>query len=272
MNGKELRNGDLNQTVSLKEYKKGEQFNLSLHFSEVNTRHAGNFTCEAQNKYHKKERNIQVSITCPPMFSTLTTLPPRAEPGGNAILRCEVYGLDHQKIYLYHWQWKFQEVEIKKNTKYTIFYRHQPPKICQQSKYSTILQIKNVSNDDLGQYTCALQLSNTTLTEKNIPFYDFATDDRKHIFNLSSEVHSHEFVGLNTNAVYEVNLRAKNADGFGLWAKEQLTTTADVPGAFYGPCHSVLAVVLSFHGILPYQKLPNNWMHDSLPGVPDLNK
>ena len=64
MNGKELRNGDLNQTVSLKEDKKGEQFNLSLHFSEVNTRHAGNFTCEAQNKYHKKERNIQVSITC----------------------------------------------------------------------------------------------------------------------------------------------------------------------------------------------------------------
>ena len=106
------------------------------------------------------------------MFNTLTTLPPRAEPGGNATLSCEVYGLDYQQLNLYHWQWKFQEVEIKKNTKYNIFYKHQPPKFCQQSKGLAILQITNVSNDDLGQYTCALLLSNTTLTEKNIPFYD----------------------------------------------------------------------------------------------------
>ncbi|KAJ7385109.1 hypothetical protein OS493_017477 [Desmophyllum pertusum] len=275
MNGKELRNGDLNQTVSLEEAKDGEQFNLSLHFSEVNTMHAGTFTCEAQNKYHTKERNIQVSITCPPMFNTLTTLPPRAQPSGNATLRCEVYGLDYRQLNLYHWQWKFQEIEIKKNTKYQIFFKHQPPKFCQQSNGLTILQITNVSKDDLGQYTCALQLSNTTLTEKDIPFYEIVsskvplpptfvnskaikcgrgikvewipqpttepaispitgyelnlkspTNDLKQIINISGAVLSHEFVGLKTNAVYEVNLRAKNSEGFGLWAKEQLTTTA----------------------------------------------
>ena len=64
MNGKELRNGDLNQTVSLEEEKDEEQFNLSLHFSELNIRHAVNFTCEAKNEYHTKRRNVQVSITC----------------------------------------------------------------------------------------------------------------------------------------------------------------------------------------------------------------
>ncbi|KAJ7383418.1 hypothetical protein OS493_028094 [Desmophyllum pertusum] len=42
MNGKELRNGDLNQTVSLEEEKDEEQCNSSLHFSELNIRHAIN--------------------------------------------------------------------------------------------------------------------------------------------------------------------------------------------------------------------------------------
>lgn len=50
--------------------------------------------------------------------------------------------------------------------------------------------------------------------------------DFEHIFNLSSDVHSHEFVGLNANAVYDVNVRAKNSYGLSLSAKERLTTTA----------------------------------------------
>ena len=51
-------------------------------------------------------------------------------------------------------------------------------------------------------------------------------DDSNYLFNLSSEERSHEFVGLKINAVYEVNLRANNSEGFGVWTKEQLTTTA----------------------------------------------
>ena len=34
-----------------------------------------------------------------------------------------------------------------------------------------------------------------------------------------------EFSGLKINAVYEVNLRAKDSTGLGLWAKQQLSTT-----------------------------------------------
>ena len=52
------------------------------------------------------------------------------------------------------------------------------------------------------------------------------SDDSKQIFNLSSEVRSYTFVGLKINAVYQVSLRAENFEGFGLPAKEQLTTTA----------------------------------------------
>ena len=52
------------------------------------------------------------------------------------------------------------------------------------------------------------------------------SDDFDQTFNLSSEVRSHEFDGLEVNAVYKVNLRAKNSEGFGLSAEEQITTTA----------------------------------------------
>ena len=64
MNGKELKNGFLNISVSPEEGKKAKSINSSLHFSEVDIRHAGFFSCEAENMYHTKKRNIQVSVTC----------------------------------------------------------------------------------------------------------------------------------------------------------------------------------------------------------------
>jgi len=64
MNGEELTNGDVNQTISLREEKIEKQLKLSLDISEANMKHAGSFTCEAKNKYHTKRRHIQVSLTC----------------------------------------------------------------------------------------------------------------------------------------------------------------------------------------------------------------
>ena len=52
------------------------------------------------------------------------------------------------------------------------------------------------------------------------------SDDIDHTISLSCEVHSHEFDGLKVNEVYKVSLQAKNSDGFGLPAEEQITTTA----------------------------------------------
>jgi len=52
------------------------------------------------------------------------------------------------------------------------------------------------------------------------------SDSMHQTINLSSEVLSHEFNGLKVNAVYKVNLRARNSEGFGLSAEEQITTTA----------------------------------------------
>ena len=64
MNGEELTNGDVNQTISSREEKNEKQLNSSLDISEANMKHAGNFTCEAKNRYHTKRRHIQVSLTC----------------------------------------------------------------------------------------------------------------------------------------------------------------------------------------------------------------
>ena len=52
------------------------------------------------------------------------------------------------------------------------------------------------------------------------------SDSMHQTINLSSEVRSHEFNGLKVNAVYKVNLRAKNFEGFGLSAEKQITTAA----------------------------------------------
>ena len=46
----------------------------------------------------------------------------------------------------------------------------------------------------------------------------------KHIYNFSGEVFYYEFDGLEINAVYELSVRARDSNGFGLWAREQLTT------------------------------------------------
>lgn len=69
MNGKELRNGDLNKTITLERKTDGEQLQLSLHISDVDFGHAGIVTCEAENKYCMKRRSIQVSVSCKFYFS-----------------------------------------------------------------------------------------------------------------------------------------------------------------------------------------------------------
>lgn len=122
-----------------------------------------------------------MSILCtvgPPTLFTLTALSPRvesseSESSESATLTCEFNSLNHQQFNSYHWQWKFQDREIKENGRYKVFYKRQPPNVCQQSKRLVTLRITNVSKEDLGQYLCALQLSNTTLAEKDVPFYDF---------------------------------------------------------------------------------------------------
>ena len=48
----------------------------------------------------------------------------------------------------------------------------------------------------------------------------------KHMSNFSGKVFSHEFDGLEINAVYELSVRARDSNGFGLWAREQLKTAA----------------------------------------------
>ncbi|XP_078371996.1 uncharacterized protein LOC144655586 [Oculina patagonica] len=173
MNGKELKDGDLNQTISLEVDRKGEKFNMLLYFSKVNIKHVGNFTCEATNKYHTTKRDIQVLITCPPELFKLKALPHQVSSSGDAALSCEVDGLDQQKLYFYHWQWKFHDKVIEENKKYKVFYNYQAPNTCQRSRGSVTLHIRNVSKEDLGQYMCVLQLSNITIAEKEIPFYDF---------------------------------------------------------------------------------------------------
>ena len=92
--------------------------------------------------------------------------------------------MDQRHLNSYYWHWRFNEKEIKENERYKMIFNHLPPNFCQQSKGRAVLQIMNISEDDLGQYECALQLSNITLAEKDIPVYDVG----KHfirIFNIS---------------------------------------------------------------------------------------
>ena len=55
--------------------------------------------------------------------------------------------------------------------------------------------------------------------------------DYEQVFNLSSEFHS-KILESKSNTVYEVNIRAKNSEGYSLWAKQQLTTTAGTVKTF----------------------------------------
>ena len=50
-------------------------------------------------------------------------------------------------------------------------------------------------------------------------------DDSNQVFNLSNRNHSMQF-DVQSNAVYEVHIRAENHIGFSVWTKEQYTTTA----------------------------------------------
>ena len=52
------------------------------------------------------------------------------------------------------------------------------------------------------------------------------SDSFHQTISLSREVRSYEFDRLKVNAVYKVTLRAKNSEGFGLSAEEQITTNA----------------------------------------------
>lgn len=169
MNGTELKDGDLNTSVSLKEGKKAESIHSSLHFSEVDIRHTGFFSCEAENKYLTKKRNIQVSVTCPPTVPELTVRNRQVKSGlSNATLRCHANGLDYRKLVFYHWQWRFQGHKIRKNDKYSITNDIRPPNFCQHSKGSTTLRITNTSKENLGQYVCELLLANISVVVKDI--------------------------------------------------------------------------------------------------------
>ena len=64
MNGKELKGGEMNQTIVLEEKSEGDHLNVTLHISDVELRHAGNYTCEAVNKYSMKARNNLVTVSC----------------------------------------------------------------------------------------------------------------------------------------------------------------------------------------------------------------
>lgn len=98
--------------------------------------------------------------------------------------------MDHRHLNSYYWHWRFNERKIKENEKYKTFYNHLPPNFCQQSKGWAVLRIVNISEEDLGQYECALQLSNITLAEKDISLYDVGKHFMR-IFNLSWRIITH---------------------------------------------------------------------------------
>jgi len=125
-----------------------------------------------------------VNIVGPPEHFTVTTSRSQVVPRGNATLKCEVKGKDRRHLNSYYWHWRFNEKEIRENRRYKLFYNHLPPNFCQQSNVWAVLQIMNISEGDLGQYECALQLSNITIAENDISFYDFGKHFLR-IFNIS---------------------------------------------------------------------------------------
>ena len=64
MNGKELKDGDNDHTVVVERKIKGNHLNLSLAISDVDIAHAGNYTCQATNKFRTKRRDILVTVSC----------------------------------------------------------------------------------------------------------------------------------------------------------------------------------------------------------------
>ena len=69
IDGKQVNDGDLNDTIHLKESATKESITLSLHLSKINPQHVGEFTCEAANKFKVTRRNIEISsISCKELF------------------------------------------------------------------------------------------------------------------------------------------------------------------------------------------------------------
>ena len=63
-NGQELLKRDLNGTISIAGGAAEKEITLKLQFSNVEPQHAGNYTCEARNKYNKRKRNLTVLVSC----------------------------------------------------------------------------------------------------------------------------------------------------------------------------------------------------------------
>ena len=85
MNGKQVKDGDLNETVYFSESVAEETITLSLHFSEVKPQHVGEFTCEAENKFKVTRRNTEVSIKCKGLFRILNTCNNKLSKDKNSI-------------------------------------------------------------------------------------------------------------------------------------------------------------------------------------------
>ena len=64
MNGKELKDGDMNQTIYLKNTTDGDTSILTLVIVDLDLRHAGEYTCEASNNYGTNNRSTSVTVSC----------------------------------------------------------------------------------------------------------------------------------------------------------------------------------------------------------------
>ena len=63
-NGRDLSHGDLNGTVSISGTANTMLTTMKLHFSKVGREHEGHYTCEAQNKYNTRRRNVTILVSC----------------------------------------------------------------------------------------------------------------------------------------------------------------------------------------------------------------
>lgn len=63
-NGRDLSHGDLNGTVSMSGMRNTTLTTMKLHFSKVGREHEGQYTCEAQNKYNTRRRNVTILVSC----------------------------------------------------------------------------------------------------------------------------------------------------------------------------------------------------------------
>ena len=63
MNGTELKDGDMNQTIYLKNKTVGDNLILTLAIFDVDLRHAGEYTCEATNNYGTNNRSMSVTAS-----------------------------------------------------------------------------------------------------------------------------------------------------------------------------------------------------------------